>query len=160
MENLEELKKKYEELGKEIERLENQSEVNWRAKLNEMYFYINEYGDIAYEFENDSEFDDNAYKTGNYFKTEEQAEKILDKVNIYVKLKRLAAKLNNGIKIDWNNKKQIKYYITFSNSDKDFYLVFACSDEEFGQIYCLDKNFLKKAKQVIGEENLLKLFEE
>lgn len=160
MKNLEELKKKYEELGKEIERLENQSDVNWRAGLNEMYFYINEYGDIYYEFENDSEFDDNAYKTGNYFKTEEQAEKILEKIKIYVKLKRVAEKLNNGQKIDWNNNEQKKYYISFFEGNKKLYSTYMYNTKDIGQIYCLDEDFLEKAKQEIGEENLLKLFKE
>lgn len=161
MEILEELKKKYEELGKEIERLENQSDVNWRAGLNELFFYINENTNIGWSFDNNiSTFAANCYKIGNYFKTEEQAEKILEKIKIYVKLKRLAEKLNNGQKIDWDNSKQEKYYIYFCKSDKKIILTNTIGIQDIGQIYCLDEDFLEKAKQVIGEENLLKLFEE
>lgn len=161
MEILEELKKKYEELGKEIERLENQSDVNWRAGLNELFFYINENTDIGWSFDNNiSTFADNCYKTGNYFKTEEQAEKMLEKIKIYVKLKRLAAELNNGIKIDWNNLEQTKYCIYFFEKPNELELEYTANGQEIGQIYCLDKDFLEKAKQKIGEENLLKLFEE
>lgn len=161
MEILEELKKKYEELGKEIERLENQSDVNWRAALNENFFYIDENTDIGWSFDNNiSTFADNCYKTGNYFKTEEQAEKMLEKIKIYVKLKRLAEKLNDGQEIDWNNSKQEKYYIYFFKSDKKLILTNTIGIQDIGQIYCLDEDFLEKAKQEIGEENLLKLFEE
>ena len=161
MEILEELKKKYEELGKEIERLENQSDVNWRAGLNELFFYINENTDIGWSLDNNiSTFANNCYKTGNYFKTEEQAEKMLEKIKIYVKLKRLAEKLNNGQKIDWNNNEQKKYYISFFEGNKKLYSTYMYNTKDIGQIYCLDKDFLEKAKQEIGEKNLLKLFEE
>lgn len=161
MENLEELKKKYEELGKEIERLENQSDVNWRAGLNELFFYINENTNIGWAFDNKiGTFADNCYKTGNYFKTEKQAEKILEKIKIYVKLKRLAEKLNNGQKIDWNNSKKTKYYIYFFEFEERLTLGYCINGKHLGQIYCLDEDFLEKAKQEIGEKNLLKLFKE
>lgn len=160
MKNLEELKKKYEELGKEIERLENQNDVNWRAELGEKYFYIGTFGETYSSNDNNDMFDNGRYAMGNYFKTEEQAEKILEKIKIYVKLKRLAAKLNDGQEIDWNNSKQEKYYIYFCKSNKKLILTNTIGIQDIGQIYCLDKNFLEKAKQVIGEENLLKLFEE
>lgn len=46
MKKLEELKRKYEELGKEIERLEGKVEERWRAYYQGEYWYIDIDGDI------------------------------------------------------------------------------------------------------------------
>lgn len=160
MENLEELKKKYEELGKEIERLENQSDVNWRAGYGEYFYRINSNGDIVSCSENDSGYDNTLYSFGNYFRTARKAQERREKIKIYVKLKRLAEKLNNGQKIDWNNLEQTKYCIYFFEKPNELKLEYTANGQDIGQIYCLDEDFLEKAKQEIGEENLLKLFKE
>ena len=158
MENLQELERKYEELGKEIERLKKQQN-NGRVEEYEDYYYINDDGDVYDDEENYMNTDDNRYKLGNYFKTEEEAEKTIEKIQIYMELKRLAKRLNNGREIDWGNRGQSKYYIYFDYRYKSFYINNYFDTCYLGQIYCLDENFLDKAKQEIGEDRLKKLFE-
>lgn len=96
---------------------------------------------------------------GNYFKTEIEACKVLDKILTYKKLKDLAVKLNEGKIIDWKDDTQEKVYIYFNNAANRLDYGFRSTYQDFGTIYCLDRNFLDKALKEIGENNLKLLFE-
>lgn len=161
MKNLKELKRKYEELGKEIKRLENEKKnKRWRAEQEKEYFYIEESGYINEVIEYFDRVDDFNYKTRNYFKTEEEAQRHLDNINTYYELMDLAEELNEGEEIDWENLHQIKYSITYDTDDKKIFSTSNNVIKNLGRIYCLNKNFLEVAKQKIGEERLESLFKE
>lgn len=160
MVNLKELKKKYEELGKEIKRLEKEK-VNkrWRAKINEDdYYYIDSFGYIYEEIEENEKRDDFRYKTRNYFKTKEQAQEHLENINTYYDLMDLAEELNNGEKINGGNETQIKYYIYYDFNKYKIAQYFSLFRKDLGQIYCLNNRFLNIALERIGKERLEKLF--
>lgn len=171
MENLEKLKKKYEELGKEIERLESEKKnKRWRAKKGEKYYNVEEFlkenlkigeyvlEDEGFNFECNDTIDDFNYKTRNYFKTKEEAENYKEKLKTYYDLMDLADELNNGEKIDWENEKQKKYYIYFHKIDDSLHCAISICTMDLGQIYCLDTEFLVEALEKIGKERLKKLF--
>lgn len=46
----------------------------WRAKENDEYCYIDDYGDVDFIFEDMDELDDYRYSIGDYFKTKKEAE--------------------------------------------------------------------------------------
>lgn len=154
---LDNLKKKYEELGKEIKRLEN-SGGRCRAEKDEAYFCISTGGYINRYTEDFFDVDDFRHQTRNYFKTREEAQKHLDNINTYYELMNLAEELNNEKKIDWNNYEQEKYYLFYDYEDKTVCQNWTRFSKEVGQIYCLDENFLDKALERIGKERLEKLF--
>lgn len=155
-----ETKNKCTEIEKKIEELEKQeSEVRWRARENETYYYFFSYGEIDKTYDDRGKDDINRYNIGNYFKTEEEAEKAIEKIKIYTQLKDLAMRLNKGEKINWDNILQRKYHISLNHSSNVLMCLFANWSQGIGQIYCLDENFLEVAKEEIGEENLRKLFE-
>lgn len=159
MSNLEELKKKYEELGKEIERLENQKKnKRWRANHEKDYYYIDEDGTINSIYEDNDICDDYHYKVRNYFKTKEEAQRQLDNIDTYYDLMDLAEELNNGEKIDWSNHTQIKYHLYYDSYNNTLVQTSTYKLKDLGQIYCLDKNFFKIALERIGKERLEKLF--
>lgn len=157
MNNLEELEKKYEELGKEIERLKKDKAKRWRANRDEQYYVIGNYGYVANSSENGTDIDTGRYEIGNYFKTREEAEKALEKIEIKQELEDLALELNNRKEIDWNDENQHKYYIYY-----DFFRdKIQCNENTFCKrfdVYCLDENFKDKAIKRIGEEKLKELF--
>ena len=97
---------------------------------------------------------------GKAFKDVDAKNKAEEKRSIYIKLKNLAERLNKGQKIDWNNTDEDKYSIYYNCTDKKLKeeCINVCRNQ--GTIYCLNKNFLDIAKEEIGEENLLKLFED
>lgn len=155
--NFEELKKQIEELQKKVAILEGGCK-RWRAEANEKYWCIID--ECVYRsLEANENCDKARYEIGNYFRTEEEAEKAVEKIKIYTQLKDLALRLNNGEKIDWENDEQEKYYIYYDNTCNMLTYGEGHGYHDIGQIYCLDENFVDIAKQEIGEKNLKKLFE-
>lgn len=55
----------------EIEKSENK---RWRAKENDEYCYIDDYGDVEFVFDDMYESDDYRYNIGDYFKIQKEAE--------------------------------------------------------------------------------------
>lgn len=165
MENLEELKKKYEELGQKINELENNlKNKNNRSRVNNdcEYYYINYInGDL--EIDSDKEInckiDDSRYNIGNYFKTKEQGGKVLEKLKIYTKLKDLADRLSEDDPVDWSNINQDKFYIYYSHRRNSLSQDSCCYTHPIGSIYCTCTDFLRVAIKKIGEEELKELFE-
>ena len=70
----------------------------------------------------------------------------------------LAEELNNGEKIDWNDNQQCKYTIFYDCEDNFLNRNNAYVCKELGQIYCLDGDFVEKAKVRICKDKLIKLF--
>lgn len=132
--------------------------TRWRAEYDERYYFINSDYAVCGETEKNTCIDDIYYKTHNYFREVEEARRVADKMEIYNQLSDLALGLNDGKKIDWTDSTQRKWGIGLDNF-KSTLRCYACVAQEIGQIYCLDENFLKVAKEKIGEENLKKLFE-
>ena len=163
MNEIEELKQKLQEaqestkkLEEKIKELEQEKSCKrWKAKNGEKYYYIE--GIVNYHYETNDSIDNALYEQGNYFKTDEEAVIVAEKLKIYTKLKDLALRLNKGKEIDWNDKNQRKFHIYCYDCE-------ICQDSGWsyhylGGIYCLDGNFKDEAIKEIGEENLIKLFE-
>lgn len=150
---------------KEHENIYNEdNEYKERAKYRENYYYITSGGGIYEEIEDNCEADDDYFEIGNYYFTEEEAKEELEKMKIRTKLKRLAERLNfekTGKKEitleEWKNKAIEKYYITYCFSDDSLTTNLHIRVKTVN-IYCLDKNFLLKAIEEIGEDELKKLF--
>ena len=168
MNEIEKLKEKQEELKREIEKLDIQLKKleyqekrckRWKGKQNEKYWYISSDSIVNHMMEMNDDQDDGSYEIGNYFRTKEEAEKVVEKIKIYTRLKDLALRLNKGEKIDWDNSTSAKWSIGLSNSNNALQCCYVYKGQDVGQIYCLDPDFLNIAKQEIGEENLRKLFE-
>lgn len=163
MDNLEELKKQISELQSKVDKLENQKKEErngkrWRAKIHDTYFYINDFGYVDGCHETNAGVDNYRYKIRNYFKTEEETEEYQEVMNTYYDLVDLAEELNNGEKIDWNDNQQCKYTIFYDFEDNFLKRTNAYVCKEFGQIYCLDGDFVEKAIEKIGTDKLIKLF--
>ena len=162
-EKQEKLERDLEELGTQINELEEKeitkSGKRWRGVKDRFYWYIEGDCKVYGEYEKDDDYDNARYVIGNYYKTEEEAEKTAEKMKIYTQLKDLALRLNQGRKVDWNSSVQAKWHIYYDHNDSLITTIGNHSYQDLGQIYCLDKNFLEIAKQEIGEDNLKKLFE-
>lgn len=163
MNNLEELENKIEQLSKELENLKCELDIEkmntrWRVRNSEEYYYLCSYGEIIRACDYRNEETINRYNLGNYFRTKEEAEKMLNKIKIHTQLKDLALRLNTGEKIDWQDYMQYKYSIYYDYEDNKLKCSCILSFKDIGQIYCLDGNFLEEAKKEIGEDNIKKLF--
>lgn len=72
-ENVEKLKEKVQKINEEYG-----IPKRWRVEESEIYFYIGEGGKVKYTYDFFCEDDDGNYEIGNYFKTEEEAQKVKD----------------------------------------------------------------------------------
>lgn len=162
-EKQEKLERDLEELGTQIDELEKKeitkSGKRWRGVKDRFYWYIEGDCKVYGEYEKDDDYDNARYEMGNYFRAKEEAEKILEKIKIYMQLKDFALQLNKGREIDWEDDEQEKYYIYYDRETMKLDYNSSWSYQNIGQICCLDKQFLNKAKCEIGEDNLKKLFE-
>lgn len=166
MNKLKELEKKIEELSNELEdlkcellKMKSNNYERWRADSGEIYYCVSNDGKVDWNTDERGNSSTARYDLGNYFQTKQEAEKVAEKIKIYVQLKDLALRLNNGKEIDWENSDQPKHYIRFDDESNKLCYSYCYTCPDIGQIYCLDSNFLNIAKQEIGEENLKKLFE-
>ena len=50
----------------------------WRAQAGNLFYYITSDGDIESDYEDFSDENTDMYNLGNYFKTEEEAQKVID----------------------------------------------------------------------------------
>lgn len=160
-EKQEELKRGLEELEIQINELEKKeitkSGKRWRGAKDRFYWYIESDCKVYAEYEKDDDYYNARYKIGNYFRTKEEAEKTIEKIKIYARLKDLALRLNEGREVNWDDSAQDKWHIYYEYNSLTTTGSYGYQD--IGQIYCLDSNFLNIAKREIGEENLKKLFE-
>ena len=165
--NKQELLSKINELEKQIEDLKNQvNSTEFEGikkgeremlKYGECYYIIGDNGSIySIEWLN-SAADLFRFKTGNCFKTEQEAEEYKENLLTKQALKDLALELNNGVEIDWEGYKQEKYYIYYLNYKEKCLNQYYSYTVQQACINCLDENFLTIAKDRIGEEKLIKL---
>lgn len=161
MDNLEEIKKQISDLQSKADKLENENKKEikrWRANRSDTYYYVDDCGHVNVCYENNDGFDNYRYKMRNYFRTAGKATEYKEIINTYYDLMDLAEELNNGEKIDWNDNQQCKYTIFYDFEDNFLKRTNAYVCKEFGQIYCLDGDFVEKAIEKIGEDRLKKLF--
>jgi len=94
---LDELEKKYREMGEEIERLKAKPvELRKRVETNARYFIISDSGELSRPVEKGDIFDDGCFNRGNYYLTKQAAEDDLPYVNLMLKLRHLARDMNDG----------------------------------------------------------------
>lgn len=156
-EQIENIEKTLAELKSQLEKESKEENKRWRGDKDEIYYYESDLGMILNTIDTNNKSDDFRYKTRNYFKTMEETEKHLEKINTYYELMDLAEKLNGDKEIDWKNKDQCKIKISYSNKN-GMQQVYTYVYKNMGEIYCLDSNFLDIAKERIGEDRLIKLF--
>ena len=124
-------------------------------KFSEKYYTISTKGKIgSYSFCND-DFDKEIIDFGNYFKTQEEAERKRFEIKLHRQLELFALE-NNDIEIDWNDSSE-KYIISYCIGggifiDKVYRL------KNFGQIYFTSKEVVEKAIETF-KDDLIRYFE-
>lgn len=145
----------YENLSTEellSENWEIYEESKWKPSLGDLYYYINSNGDIKFSYYNTRSIDKRCI--GNFFKTDEEADHMVEKLKVIRELQDFALE-NNDKNVDWRDKCTGKYFITY-----DFY------DEEISiasytfrnflpfNIFFTSKEIAQKAITKIGKERL------
>ena len=156
MTTIQELEQNISSIKEELSKLEEKLKTfksgvgRQMPKNGDTYYFIN-FKSYKDRWANDS-FDQQRFNSYNYFKTEEEAQKEIDRRLIKAKLNDIANRLNGGQVINWDSAIQRKYYL---NSDSGaLNLSFSLIDKIEGTTYCLSEDFLEVAVDEIGEQEL------
>lgn len=154
---LKEIEKTEEHLATMKKMLEDCKYERWKPKKSEAYFYIDSDGAIEQDWMTE-EFstDETRYNFYNCFRTVKEARQEVEKILVRRQLEDIARRLNRGIKIDWLDTTQCKYYISISMPNNRLLWGQETFIKTEGVTYCLSTDFYKKAEQEIGTERLIK----
>lgn len=92
----------------------------WRAERNEKYFYV-EYNRVVGTFEWFDFIDDWNFKTQNYYRTEKEAQKALDRINAIADINEIIDEMN-GEENNW----KIQIYYNTDELRYDWYVMDDC----------------------------------
>lgn len=139
--------------------LVKKSKKSRRKHMNEIYYSIAEDGNIVGSVENDTLYDENCWKFGNYYNTKEEAEFVKQKQLVYQELKKYALE-HNTEDIDWENYLQIKYFIYCNTKSNDLCIMDVSEMKIAGQVYFTSEKIAENAIKAIGKDRIKKyLFE-
>ena len=118
-------------------------------KFSEKYYTISTKGKIgSYSFCND-DFDKEIIDFGNYFKTQEEAERKRFEIRLHRQLELFALE-NNDTEINWNDSSE-KYMINY-NKDKGIFIDRVYTLKIFGQIYFTSEEIAEKALESFKDD--------
>ena len=147
-------------LAEDWEIFEEPKIKDWKPKKGDKYYYININGAgsiFNYDCREDPS-DEARLNIGNYFKTEEDAKHMVEKLKVIRELQKFAHE-NNEKEIDWKNFNQYKYKIFYDAEDEDLYVDYSiyCKSEPFN-IYFTSCKIAKRAIKTIGEDRIKKYY--
>ena len=159
MTTIQELEQNISSIKEELSKLEEKlrtfkSGVGRQMPENGDIYYFIEANGTVYEdkWTNDS-FDQQRFYLYNYFKTNEEAQREIDRRLIKAKLNEIANRLNGGQAIQWNSAIQRKYYLNL-DTGVSLILSFSLINKMEGTTYCLSEDFLEVAVDEIGKQEL------
>lgn len=139
--------------------LVKKSKKSRRKHMNEIYYSIAEDGNIVGSVENDTLYDENCWKFGNYYNTKEEAEFVKQKQLIYQELKRYALE-HNTEEIDWTNNSSSKFYITYGYQNNELFIDNMQTIKSPNTVYFTSEKIAENAIKAIGKDRIKKyLFE-
>lgn len=106
--------------------------ILWKPEGNDVYFYIDDYGDICTRSWGGSGTEFRLrHELGNTFKTKEEAQEALDtgwvaKRKAEVKILRFIAENDLEFEPDWDNDDVNKYYVYYAHDNRNFQVTTSC----------------------------------
>lgn len=138
--------------------VEEPKSKDWKPKKGDKYYCIGNAGSIFnYDYREDI-LDEARLNIGNYFKTEEEAKHMVEKLKVIHELQKFANE-NNEEKIDWNDAKQFKQFLIYDIEDKKVCFDYKTyvKNEPFN-IYFTSFDIARKAIKKIGEYRIKKYY--
>lgn len=125
----------------------------WKPEKDEKYYFIDSQITIDFDYYcTNYDVDELRVRIGNVFKTEEEAENMIKKLQIINRLKELS-------NIDFNDNEIDKYVLYYSTNYNSIMInKHTCAKELPFSIYFATKEDCLKAIDIIGEENLKKYY--
>lgn len=126
----------------------------WEPSLGDLYYYINSNGDIKFSYYNTRSIDKRCI--GNFFKTDEEADHMVEKLKVIKELRDFALE-HNDEEIDWVDNEQDKWEISYKDSNVEP----ICNNYYRAQafnIYFASKEIAQETIKTIGEDRIKKYY--
>lgn len=151
---------KIEELKKYIEVEDKKESGYWEPEDGEKYYWIDGYGQVECNEWNEWNgwaFGHGLLSIGNVFRTEEEAQRELDKLKALTKIRKYIAEHDMEFVPDWEDEEQRKLYICYDPVEKCFDWVWSSRTQYLAPFFFASE---KHAEQVIEdcEDELKVLF--
>lgn len=132
--------------------------MRYIPKEKEIFYYISDTGHINNDIRKN--FIGHRIKSGNCYRTEQDAERDRDRQYALVELQDLADELNCKTLVNWQDNQQPKFVIIYVYFNNEFDCIEVDNIRSLGEEpVCLDSNFLSYALQRLGEEKLKLIME-
>lgn len=143
---------KLEALKKEAEMQKKQEEPKpWKPEIGEEYFTIaNGVDAVQYIYYGDG-IDEVNIPSGNYFRTEERAEQVTDKMRLLLRLEQLHDMLCPDYVPDWNNDGELKFCLGYDHAD-DCWLADDFNVTQYPTVYFDTNENAEKAAEILNKE--------
>lgn len=117
-----------------------QEHERWRAKKGGQYWCVQSDGGVVYDHEIKVDVDDERYELGNYFKTEEEAQKAADWFKAFAVLR----DDTKGFKPDWEDGGQLRWGVEY-NYDTNRLSAYLTFGIQCGVIYFASRDDAEKS---------------
>ena len=159
MTTIQELEQNISSIKEELSKLEEKLKTfklgvaRQMPENGDIYYFIEANGTVYEDKWTNDSFDQQRFYLYNYFKTNEEAQREIDRRLIKAKLNEIANRLNGGQAIQWNSAIQRKYYLNL-DTGVSLILSFSLINKMEGTTYCLSEDFLEVAVDEIGKQEL------
>lgn len=124
--------------------------------LGDLYYYINSNGDIKFSYYNTRSIDKRCI--GNFFKTDEEAEHMVEKLKVIRELQDFALE-HNDEEIDWVDNEQDKWAICYDIEDKEIAYESGKKIKSVPfNVYFATEQDCERAIKTIGEDRIKKYY--
>ena len=143
---------KLEALEKEAEMQKKQEELKpWKPEREEKYFTIeNSFDVVQYTYCEDG-IDESNIQFGNYFRTEERAEQVAEKMRMLLRLEQLHDMLCPDYVPDWENYGQ-KFLVYFNHAENRWHIGASNAFELRCATYFDTEENAEKAAEILNKE--------
>lgn len=114
-----------------FEEIEEYKNKRWRAKENGGHYFVDDWGDVDYNYDAGFPPSTFRYNIGDYFKTEEEAEAYKE----YLLAKQVLLDDAKGFVPDWKNFNQAKFEVFYDHGGKTLDYLEAGDCQTIGAIY-------------------------
>ena len=138
-----------------LEKLTNKRATGYERVRYGSTYYTDSYGVVATfeESAGNSKFNEEVYKSGNYYSDPDVAANNIRADNLMRQLRRFAVE-NRKSDIDWTNYNQDKYRLYYDYLDEEFFIDSNMRYRDFGQIYFDTEETAKLAVEIFKDELL------
>lgn len=128
----------------------------WEPSLGDLYYYINSNGDIKFSYYNTGSIDKRCI--GNFFKTDEEADHMVEKLKVIRELQDFALE-HNDEEIDWVDNEQDKWAICYDIEDKEIAYESGKKIKSVPfNVYFATEQDCERAIKTIGEDRIKKYY--